>query len=285
MAAYLLTVREGPRVDRIRLLSLERALDELERRGSQAAAAAGAAAVDLRVRRFEPVQQVVARLELRGPGRLRAGIDVRGDGSVEGYTGRLRRRLVDQAGGEAAWDAVRRVLLPASREVIPSRPMPNEIRSERLLLRQLDLEEARALAAGRKDGLRPAADGYPLEGTIASASMVVRRGNAGVDMSGFGSYQVIRLEDGVVIGDIGFHGPPDPAGGVVIGYGLAPDARGAGYATEALVALSEWALEQPEVKVVNADAALENRASQRVMERAGMRFVNETAEKRFYRLP
>ena len=35
----------------------------------------------------------------------------------------------------------------------------------------------------------------------------------------------------------------------------------------------------------NADANLGNVASQRVMERAGMRLVNETAEKRFYRLP
>jgi RimJ/RimL family protein N-acetyltransferase len=101
----------------------------------------------------------------------------------------------------------------------------------------------------------------------------------------FGSYQIVRREDGLVIGDIGFHGPPDSHGAVTVGYGLAPEARGHGYATESLVGLAEWALAQPEVKVVNADANLDNVASQRVMERAGMRFVNETAEKRFYRLP
>ena len=41
------------------------------------------------------------------------------------------------------------------------------------------------------------------------------------------------LEDGVVVGGIGFHGPP--SGDVVeVGYGVVPAARGRGVATEAL---------------------------------------------------
>jgi hypothetical protein len=59
---------------------------------------------------IEPVQQVVARLELAGPRRARGGVDVRGDGSSEAYTGRLRRRLVRQRDGESAYDALGRAL-------------------------------------------------------------------------------------------------------------------------------------------------------------------------------
>jgi hypothetical protein len=56
------------------------------------------------------VKQVWARLELAGPKRLTAGIDVRGDGSTEAYSGRLRRRVIGQRPGESAYDALRRTV-------------------------------------------------------------------------------------------------------------------------------------------------------------------------------
>jgi RimJ/RimL family protein N-acetyltransferase len=89
----------------------------------------------------------------------------------------------------------------------------------------------------------------------------------------------------VVIGDIGFHGPPNPAGSVTVGYGLAPGARGHGYATEALRAVVAWALARPEVVAVEADTTHANLPSQRVMERAGMRMYDKSEQLRFYRVP
>jgi hypothetical protein len=62
------------------------------------------------VRRLDPVQQVVGRIELAGPERLRAGVDVRGDGSCEAFTGRVRRTVVEQRDGETALAALRRVV-------------------------------------------------------------------------------------------------------------------------------------------------------------------------------
>ena len=110
MAAYRLKVRVGPKVERSKHADLAAALEALEARADELRRTAPRRTVDLKVgRRFEPVQQVAARLELSGPRRLRAGLDVRGDGSVESWTGRLRRELIEQRRGESAMEALRRV--------------------------------------------------------------------------------------------------------------------------------------------------------------------------------
>lgn len=105
-----MTVREGARVGRLKFESLEEALDALESRARAIAQNANARALDLKVREFQPIQQVAGRVELAGPRRLRGGIDIRGDGSVESYTGWLRRRLIEQRDGESAYAALRRTL-------------------------------------------------------------------------------------------------------------------------------------------------------------------------------
>jgi hypothetical protein len=111
---WTLTVRAGPRVERRRYPGLDQALDALEQRTRQLARDAPRGEVDARVRRFAPVEQVSARVELAGPERLlpsvRAGIDVRGDGSTEAYRGRIKRELVEQRKGESAFEALRRAL-------------------------------------------------------------------------------------------------------------------------------------------------------------------------------
>jgi hypothetical protein len=113
--AWTLTVRSVGRVERQRFAELESALHAMESRARTLSDAAPKRPVDLRYKKLEPVQQVVARLELAGPERLmasiRAGIDIRGDGSAEPYHGRLRRESIEQRSGESATAALRRVLL------------------------------------------------------------------------------------------------------------------------------------------------------------------------------
>jgi hypothetical protein len=109
--SYTLTVRSGAKVRRERFATLDGALEAMEREGRQLEQGADAHAVGgTLMRRLDPVEQVVGRLELAGPGRLRAGVDVRGDGSTEAFTGRLRRQLLDQGRRESAYDALRRAL-------------------------------------------------------------------------------------------------------------------------------------------------------------------------------
>jgi hypothetical protein len=111
---WRLTVRIGPQVERRRFTVLQDALDALEARARELARDAPLGAVDVKFKRFDPIAQVAARLELAGPERLiprvRAGLDVRGDGSTEAYLGRITREVVKQDNGESAYQALRRAL-------------------------------------------------------------------------------------------------------------------------------------------------------------------------------
>jgi hypothetical protein len=97
-------------VEKERFDDLDAALSAIESRGRELERDSNADPVGGHlVRRIEPVQQVTARIEFAGPRRLRAGIDVRGDGSAEAWTGSLRRRVVEQRAGESPYDALGRI--------------------------------------------------------------------------------------------------------------------------------------------------------------------------------
>ena len=111
MARYTLTVRSRGATDRERFDSLDEALVALEARLDELVPPARRRSEERGLSRsYAPVQQVAVRGEIAGPGALRGGVDLRGDGSAEAYTGRLRRRLVERRSGETAYDALRRVL-------------------------------------------------------------------------------------------------------------------------------------------------------------------------------
>lgn len=162
--------------------------------------------------------------------------------------------------------------------------MPGEhvLRTSRLRLRLLSLDEMRALLEGGEDPARPFAPGYPLDATLVATAMAVAHEDAGTRLGAFGQYQVIRDEDERVIGDIGFHAPPDATGDVSVGFGIVPDARGQGYATEALRTLLDWALVQPGVRTVHADTDYVNLAAEQVLTAAGMRLVADEGDRRVY---
>jgi hypothetical protein len=116
--AWKLTVRAGPKVERSQYDRLEAALDALEARSQDLVKDATGQAVDLKFRRFEPVEQVVARIELSGPERLmprvRAGVDIRGDGSTEAYLGHVKRDVIAERRGDTTYRALRRALASRS---------------------------------------------------------------------------------------------------------------------------------------------------------------------------
>ena len=114
MPRWRLTVRDGSRVERVGHETLDAALADLSARVDALEPRAHRDEVTLLRRKIEPVSQVAARIEIAGPQRfvpaVQGGLDLRGDGSSEAYTGRLRRRLIEPKKGENAVAALTRTL-------------------------------------------------------------------------------------------------------------------------------------------------------------------------------
>jgi len=72
-----------------------------------------------------------------------------------------------------------------------------------------------------------------------------------------------------VVGLCSHKAPPDPTGGVEIGYATAPQRRGAGHATAAIALLVAKARADPRLTALTAETALANRPSQRALEANG----------------
>jgi RimJ/RimL family protein N-acetyltransferase len=151
------------------------------------------------------------------------------------------------------------------------------LQTARLRLEPLTNQTARAILAGDLSGLTAAgltaADGWPHEDTADGLAMAVK--------AGYPPGWLITA-GGAIIGDCGTHGPADEAGRVEIGYGLAAPSRGQGYGSEAVLAITEWLLGQPEVRQVRAHTLTDNAPSRRVLEKAGFRYLGLDEDEALY---
>jgi RimJ/RimL family protein N-acetyltransferase len=155
-----------------------------------------------------------------------------------------------------------------------------DIRTAHLLLHAVDLAEAERIVAQTAGSDDAWAGDFPFEGDVGAAGMFLTASATLGEQRPFGYYRITRLSDGLAVGGIGFKGRPDD-GCVEIGYGLAPSARGNGYAAEAVAALLTVASDHGVRKVI-ADTTLDNIASQRTLSRAGFRLVRTDAELLYY---
>jgi RimJ/RimL family protein N-acetyltransferase len=138
--------------------------------------------------------------------------------------------------------------------------------TDRLVLRPLTADAVAEIVATEWATTRSVhwADDYPDEGDRGIAAMVHRDPG---QLGPFGHRQIIERDSGLVVGGIGLFWPP--AGGQVeIGYGVVPSRQGRGYATEAVLALTDFAFTLPAVRTVYADVDRANRASIRVLAKA-----------------
>ena len=137
-----------------------------------------------------------------------------------------------------------------------------------IVLREVTSEAAEAILAGERPANVRVADDYPTEFSAGMAQAVGTEGQF--------HYFVHRLEDDVVVGEIGA-AFVDEEGTIEIGYAIVESQQNRGYATAAVEALVAKLREASEVEVRRfvAHAPLERPESGRVVEKAGFAIVRE----------
>ncbi|HKR89253.1 MAG TPA: GNAT family N-acetyltransferase [Phenylobacterium sp.] len=145
------------------------------------------------------------------------------------------------------------------------------IETARLILRPFRDADRDAFAALNGDPRVSDWLGGPIDRRASDAAL--DRVTSHIAEHGFGFWAAERKADARLIGMIGLMRlqadlPPSPA--VEIGWRLSPDAWGQGFASEGGAAALAWGFEHLDIDEIIAITAVDNRRSQRVMQRIGM---------------
>ena len=133
------------------------------------------------------------------------------------------------------------------------------VETERMYLYPLSDEEMRLVIEKESDPEMKQAYTEMLEGSLSNPDKRICYAIWNMEL---------KDEAEIIVGDFCFKGLGND-GVIEIGYGLKEEYRHHGYMTEAVKAITEWALSQESVKQVAAETDVENSASQKVLFRSG----------------
>ena len=142
------------------------------------------------------------------------------------------------------------------------------LQTDRLTLVLNSVNDVRELIEGLSDDMRAEVSPPWLEKALAATE-------SDPWLHGF---KATLREDGTIVADVAFKGPPSDDGFVEIASGIAPEHQGRGFATEAARALIVFARQAAGVRVVRAHTRHDNLASLRVLAKCGFRFVGEVID-------
>ncbi len=144
------------------------------------------------------------------------------------------------------------------------------------LLALIDSEESFYAAFGilAAEGLR----GFLFDAEVSPTWLAQLRAAAPGTNPWQWGFAIVHQTSGSVIGMIGFKGPPDDQGMVEIAYGIVPTFQGQGYATEANLAVIDFACKDPSVQLIWAHTAPTANTSTRVLEKCGFEFMGEVTD-------
>ena len=133
---------------------------------------------------------------------------------------------------------------------VPSRSMPTDadfgsIVTERLTLRRSVPEDAEAISAYRSDPQVHRHQGWDrTDPEAVRASIEEMAGRAPGEPGGWVQFSVHERGGDEVVGDVGLSPAEDEPGVIKVGFTMSPAVQGRGYATEAVGALIDYALDE-----------------------------------------
>ena len=161
------------------------------------------------------------------------------------------------------------------------------IETERLLLVPVTLEITQSLLKGNYDEIKKLGiesdSMWPTSDTKDILPIINKTLELDREPSGFEFWMIVKKDEKIIIGDIGFHGKPNSDGEVEIGFGFIEHERGKGYGYESLIGIMDWLTTKELVKVIKADCLINNNASIRLLEKVGMNEVHRNEEYIFWK--
>jgi len=143
-----------------------------------------------------------------------------------------------------------------------------ELRTEALILRPWRLEDAPSLTVACQDSeIARWLSVIPSPYSEEDAYSFIGQSRESWDRGESYNFAIVNAESGDLAGSIAVRLRRFSTGHV--GYWIAREARGRGFASEALAGLCRWAVDALDVKRLELLADVDNRGSQRVAEKAG----------------
>ena len=146
-----------------------------------------------------------------------------------------------------------------------------ELETERLLLRKLRLSDAEAVFAYASDSEVTRYVLWDTHGSIEDSENFLSFANEGYEREDFGGWGLVLKASGAFVGTCGLEAAPEHAR-AELGYVLSREHWGRGLMPEAVRRVIRYCFERMDLNRVEARCIAENKASSRVMEKAGMSY-------------
>ena len=150
------------------------------------------------------------------------------------------------------------------------------ITTDRLVLRRSVPEDAETISAYRRDPTVNRQQGWDrTDVDSVRADIVEMSRRSPGEPGGWVQFTVHQREGGRIIGDVGLSVADGEPEVIKVGYTIASEFQGRGFATEAIRALMDYAFHTLGAEVVRAHASAMNTPSIRVAEKVGMHLIEK----------